>query len=167
MSANKPQYKGISHAGILVADTTKSLVSAAAHTTCHVLRFDLSQMHSITSFPHQYQDFYLNVLGFEDDTSIRPNLPFKGAFVRGGSQQIHLMELPNPDPVSGRPDHAGRDRHVAFEIQSIDPLIERLNEKGHPFTMSKSGRRAVFTRDVDGNGLEFLEPVVDEKKTEL
>lgn len=24
---------------------------------------------------------------------------------------IHLMELPNPDPLEGRPQHGGRDRH--------------------------------------------------------
>jgi hypothetical protein len=25
---------------------------------------------------------------------------------------IHLMELPNPDPLEGRPAHGGRDRHT-------------------------------------------------------
>jgi glyoxylase I family protein len=53
-----------------------------------------------------------------------------GAFVRGGAQQIHLMELPNPDPTTGRPQHGGRDRHVAFTIASIDPLMQRLQDKG-------------------------------------
>jgi glyoxylase I family protein len=67
------------------------------------------------------------------------------------------MELPNPDPTSGRPQHGGRDRHVAFTIASIDPLVSRLKDFDHPFTMSASGRRAVFTRDPDGNALEFME----------
>lgn len=102
--------------------------------------------------------FYLDVLGFEDDTHLRPStLPFPGAFVRGGAQQIHLMELPNPDPTRGRPEHGGRDRHVAFTVDNIDPLMARLTEEGVPFTMSKSGRRAVFCRDLDGNALEFME----------
>lgn len=124
---NKPRYGGIAHAGILVSDTKAAL------------------------------DFYLGTLGFEDDTHLRPNLPFPGAFVRGGAQQIHLMELPNPDPTTGRPEHGGRDRHVAFTVQSIDPLMARLQEQGVVFTMSKSGRRAVFCRDPDGNALEFME----------
>lgn len=69
------------------------------------------------------------------------------------------MELPNPDPTKGRPEHGGRDRHVAFTIANIEPLIARLEEKGVGFTMSKSGRRAVFCRDPDGNALEFMEDV--------
>lgn len=109
--------------------------------------------------PHIFvKRFYLDVLGFEDDTHLRPStLPFPGAFVRGGAQQIHLMELPNPDPTRGRPEHGGRDRHVAFTVDNIDPLMARLTEEGVPFTMSKSGRRAVFCRDLDGNALEFME----------
>ena len=79
--------------------------------------------------------------------------------MRGGAQQIHLMELPNPDPTKGRPEHGGRDRHVAFTIANIEPLMARLEEKGVGFTMSKSGRRAVFCRDPDGNALEFMEDV--------
>lgn len=122
-----PCYGGIAHAGVLVSDTRASL------------------------------GFYLDTLGFQDDTHLRPNLPFPGAFVRGGAQQIHLMELPNPDPTTGRPEHGGRDRHVAFTVESIDPLMARLEARGVAFTMSKSGRRAVFCRDPDGNALEFME----------
>ena len=35
-------------------------------------------------------------------------LPFKGAFLQFGKNQVHLMELPNMDPTSGRPQHGGR-----------------------------------------------------------
>lgn len=36
------------------------------------------------------QEFYLNVLGFDDDSSLRPDnkLPFDGAFVRAGNTQV-------------------------------------------------------------------------------
>jgi glyoxylase I family protein len=75
-----------------------------------------------------------------------PIHPYSGAFVKAGEQQIHLMELPNPDPTSGRPQHGGRDRHLAFTIADIEPLIDRLKEKDVAYTMSMSGRRAVFCR---------------------
>lgn len=68
--------------------------------------------------------------------------------------QIHLMELPNPDPVSGRPEHGGRDRHVAFTIRDLTPLKNRLDHAGVTYTMSKSGRAALFCRDLDGNAFE-------------
>lgn len=64
------------------------------------------------------------------------------------------MELPNPDPVSGRPEHGGRDRHVAFTISDLAPLKGRLDAAGHTYTMSKSGRAALFCRDFDGNAFE-------------
>ena len=36
------------------------------------------------------QDFYVKVLGFEDDSPLRPDdkLPFDGAFVRAGPTQV-------------------------------------------------------------------------------
>jgi glyoxylase I family protein len=53
--------------------------------------------------------FYVNVLGMADDHAQRnPNLPFGGTFLRAGSSQIHLMELPSVDPKIGRPEHGGR-----------------------------------------------------------
>eukprot|EP00903_Cladosiphon_okamuranus_P008846 g8470.t1 len=123
------EFGGVQHAGVLVKDTKAS------------------------------KEFYVNVLGFEDESSLRPDdkLPFDGAFVRAGATQIHLMELPNPDPVDGRPEHGGRDRHVAFTIADLQPLKGRLDGAGVTYTMSKSGRAALFCRDLDGNAFEFIE----------
>lgn len=127
LSVATPSYGGIQHAGVLVKDTEASL------------------------------KFYTEVFGMGDDTHLRPDLPYAGAFVRAGAHQIHLMQLPNPDPVDGRPEHGGRDRHVALTIESIEPLRERLDAAGVAHTMSKSGRAALFCRDPDGNAFEFME----------
>ena len=121
-------YGGLQHCGILVADTEAS------------------------------KQFYTEVFGFEDESHLRPTkLPYPGAFLRLGPDQIHLMELPNPDPTEGRPEHGGRDRHVALTINNIDFIVERLRQRAHAYTLSKSGRRALFTRDLDGNAFEFVE----------
>ena len=100
--------------------------------------------------------FYRDILGLVVDES-RPDLGYPGAWLNVGGQQIHLLELPNPDPVSGRPQHGGRDRHVALAVNDIDLLQQRLEQAGLSFTRSKSGRKALFTRDPDGNALEFIE----------
>lgn len=100
--------------------------------------------------------FYCDVLGLTVDDS-RPDLGYPGAWLSVGLQQIHLLELPNPDPVNGRPQHGGRDRHVALAVNDIDRLQSRLEQAGLEFTRSKSGRKALFTRDPDGNALEFIE----------
>ncbi len=100
--------------------------------------------------------FYRDVLGFVVDSN-RPDLGFPGAWLQSGVQQIHLLELANPDPISGRPAHAGRDRHIAIGVRDIDVLRAALDQAAVTYTWSKSGRRAIFCRDPDGNGLEFVE----------
>lgn len=101
-------------------------------------------------------EFYTGLLGMQRDHS-RPEMAFHGAWLAVGNQQLHLLELPNPDPVNGRPAHAGRDRHTAFSVTGIDELERKLEQVKHPFTRSRSGRRAIFLRDPDGNGIELIE----------
>jgi glyoxylase I family protein len=101
-------------------------------------------------------DFYCGVLGLEVDPA-RPDLSFPGAWLKVGSRQIHLLELPNPDPVEDRPRHGGRDRHTAFLVGDVAALATRLAAEGIEFTESRSGRAALFCRDPDGNTLELIQ----------
>lgn len=100
--------------------------------------------------------FYRDVLGLPEDLQ-RPDLGYPGAWLTVGAQQIHLLELPNPDPVSNRPVHGGRDRHCALTLRDLDALRQRLDAAHVPYTLSKSGRRALFCRDPDSNALELVE----------
>jgi glyoxylase I family protein len=100
--------------------------------------------------------FYEGVLGLELEQS-RPDLGYPGAWLKLGDRQVHLLELPNPDPVQDRPAHAGRDRHLALTVSDIAQLESALLAAGVGLTKSRSGRRALFCRDPDGNGLEFVE----------
>eukprot|EP00291_Cryptomonas_curvata_P020216 CAMPEP_0172170028 /NCGR_PEP_ID=MMETSP1050-20130122/11035_1 /TAXON_ID=233186 /ORGANISM="Cryptomonas curvata, Strain CCAP979/52" /LENGTH=136 /DNA_ID=CAMNT_0012841155 /DNA_START=123 /DNA_END=533 /DNA_ORIENTATION=- len=126
-SRTELKYGGLQHAGVLVTNTASAV------------------------------KFYTEVLGMSDVSHLRPALEYPGAFIACGNDQIHLMQLPSPDPRDGRPVHGGRDRHIAVTIASIDPLSRRLTEIGVPYTMSKSGRRALFCRDIDSNAIEFVE----------
>jgi len=100
--------------------------------------------------------FYQGVLGLEQVRE-RPDLDFSGAWLAVGAQQIHLLELPSPDPVKGRPAHGGRDRHLALSTDDLDALVANLNQAGVEYSLSRSGRKALFCRDPDGNALEFIE----------
>ena len=99
--------------------------------------------------------FYGEILGLMQID--RPDLGFPGIWFQLGGQQIHLLELENPDPTTGRPEHGGRDRHVALNALALGPIQDALNKAGVNFTMSKSGRRALFCRDPDGNAIEIIE----------
>lgn len=49
---------------------------------------------------------------------------------------IHLMELPNPDPLTGRPQHGGRDRHTCIAIRDVSKLKAILDKAGISFFFS-------------------------------
>lgn len=99
--------------------------------------------------------FYRDVLGLRVLPE-RPDLGYPGAWLAVGAQQIHLLELPNPDATTGRPAHGGRDRHAAILVKNLVPLREALHCAGIAYTSSRSGREALFCRDPDGNALEFM-----------
>lgn len=91
----------------------------------------------------------------------RAELPYAGAWLGVGEQQIHLLELPNPDPQSGRPQHGGRDRHIAVSVNNLSTIITALEEADIDYSKSRSGRPALFCRDPDGNAIEIIEVVPD------
>ena len=123
----KPIVSGLHHVSLLVADTRRAL------------------------------DFYQGILGLRPSDE-RPDLGFPGAwFELGQGQQIHLLQLPDPDSGRGRPEHGGRDRHLAFLVGDLNALQAALEAAGVHYTRSGSGRRAIFCRDPDGNALEFIE----------
>ncbi|KAI4379974.1 hypothetical protein MLD38_006210 [Melastoma candidum] len=65
-------------------------------------------------------DYYHDLLGLEM-TEARPydKLPHRGLWFWVGSEMIHLMELPNPDPLTGRPEHGSRDWHTCIAIKDV------------------------------------------------
>lgn len=103
-------------------------------------------------------EFYQGILGLQLNPD-RPDskLPYRGAWLWIGPEMIHLMELPNPDPMDGRPEHGGRDRHFCVGVKDIQPLEARLKDAGVEYTKSMSGRAAIFFRDPDMNCLECVE----------
>lgn len=101
-------------------------------------------------------EFYKGILNLELDTS-RPDLGYPGAWLQVGDRQIHLLEVPNPDSTENRPEHGGRDHHVALQVSDLSIIIQRLKAAGIVYSKSKSGREALFCRDYDGNAIELLQ----------
>lgn len=122
--------------------------------------FEITRLHHVSLIvkdTEQALAFYCDLLGLSV-VEERPDLGYPGAWLDLGSeQQIHLLELENPDSVTERPEHGGRDRHTAFHVKSLNSLIKILKAHKVLYTESKSGRVALFCRDPDGNALEFIE----------
>ena len=122
-----PEIIGLHHLGLLVEDLTRA------------------------------KHFYESVLGLVPDPA-RPALPYPGEWYGlPDGRQLHLMHLPNPEAGLARPEHGGRDRHAAFMVADLEALKRSLQALEVPYTLSKSGRPALFCRDPDGNALEFMQ----------
>ncbi len=98
--------------------------------------------------------FYEGVLGLTPNPN-RPDFGFEGVWYDIGQNQVHLMVVPNPYADVVHPEHGGRDIHIAFSVDDVEPVRAELEKAGIPYTMSKSGRAALFCRDPDGNAFEF------------
>lgn len=110
----------------------------------------------LTSDLTKARAFYEEVLGLKINAT-RPAMSFNGVWYDVGvNQQIHLMLLPDPESGLQRPAYGGRDRHVALAVSDLNKLVERLNDARMIYTLSQSGRKALFCRDPDHNALEFI-----------
>jgi glyoxylase I family protein len=110
----------------------------------------------LTSDLARSRAFYEDVLGLRPNPN-RPQMSYEGVWYDvAPNQQIHLLLLPSPETGLQRPAHGGHDRHVALEASDFERLIARLEQAGIVYTLSSSGRRALFCRDPDGNTLEFI-----------
>lgn len=100
--------------------------------------------------------FYQSLLGVE--VLQRPELGFPGFWVDlHAGQSLHIMQLENPNESTMRPEHGGRDYHFALRVDSIDEFVVKLKEIGHPYSLSRSGRKALFAKDLDNNAFELFE----------
>lgn len=100
--------------------------------------------------------FYQSLLGLP--VLNRPNLGFPGYWLDLFSgQSLHIMQLDNPNEGTKRPEHGGRDYHFALRVDSIEDYIETLTQLNLTFTKSRSGRKALFIKDLDNNAFELFE----------
>jgi len=101
--------------------------------------------------------FYTTVLGLKVDLE-RPKLSSDGLWlIINKQQQLHLLLTDNPYKLVERPKHAGLDRHVALKVKNLDVIIARLKKHKITYTLSQSGRKALFCYDPDHNTLEIQE----------
>jgi len=99
--------------------------------------------------------FYEQILGLQRIE--RPQLNFDGLWYGlDAGQQVHLMLLGNPYLGCDKPDHGGRDNHIAMQVDDFDGIRKRLDAADITTTLSKSGRIALFCRDPDGNTFELI-----------
>lgn len=125
----------------------------------------LKSIHHVAIIASDYQrskKFYTQVLGLkvlaehfrEERNSWKLNLAIDDQYC------IELFSFPNPPARLSRPEAAGL-RHLAFAVERLDEMVERLQAHGVPCepirTDECTGRRFTFFQDPDGLPLELYE----------
>ncbi|MEA5471037.1 VOC family protein [Spirulina sp. 06S082] len=82
------------------------------------------------------------------------DLKFAGVWYQVGNYQIHLIV--NTEFSGNLYDRAkwGRNAHIAFNVDNLAELKQRLQAHNWPMQLSSSGRAAIFIQDADKNIIE-------------
>jgi len=125
----------------------------------------LSKVHHIAIICRDYnvsKAFYIDVLGLtvirevyrEERDSYKLDLALNGEYI------IELFSFPDPPERPSRPEAAGL-RHLAFEVDDLDLVVETLTQKAvesEPIRIDEfTGKRFTFIADPDRLPIEFYE----------
>jgi glyoxylase I family protein len=124
-----------------------------------------TKLHHVAIICSDYQNskhFYTEVLGLEILAEVyrTERDSYKLDLSVGGVYQIELFSFPNPPAHPSRPEACGL-RHLAFEVDDIDAVVQKL--QSHGVTVEEvrvdeyTGKKFTFFADPDGLPLEIYE----------
>src|SRR5690606_14554702 len=126
---------------------------------------NLQKIHHIAIICSDYaisKKFYTEMLGLEIIREVyrEERNSHKLDLASNGNYIIELFSFPNPPQRASRPEAAGL-RHLAFEVNNLEELIEELNQKGistEPIRTDEfTGKRFTFFADPDDLPIELYE----------
>ena len=106
--------------------------------------------------------FYTNILGLEiiHETYREEHQSYKLDLSLNGEYVIELFSFPDPPKRISRPEATGL-RHIAFEVDDLNIVIETLNKKdivAEPIRTDEiTGKRFTFIFDPDNLPVELYE----------
>ena len=125
----------------------------------------LNRIHHTAILCSDYEkskDFYTNILGLEiiKETYRQDRQSYKLDLSLNGEYVIELFSFPDPPKRISRPEATGL-RHIAFEVDDLDAVIETLNEENiiaEPIRIDEiTGKRFTFIFDPDNLPVELYE----------
>lgn len=124
-----------------------------------------SKVHHIAIICSDYQKskhFYTEILGLEilNEVYRSERASYKCDLALNGEYIIELFSFPNPPERVSRPEAAGL-RHLAFEVDDIDFVVEHLTKKGITTEAIRideyTGKKFTFFFDPDQLPLEIYQ----------
>jgi glyoxylase I family protein len=125
----------------------------------------LNRIHHTAILCSDYEkskDFYTNVLGLEiiQETYRKERQSYKLDLSLNGEYVIELFSFPDPPKRISRPEATGL-RHIAFEVDDLAAVIEKLLESNfiaEPIRTDEfTGKRFTFIFDPDNLPVELYE----------
>jgi len=111
-------------------------------------------------------EWYAAALGFELEARIDiPQIPAKVAMLKRGELRMELFQVPGAAALPAERRHPNKDvhthgnKHVAFAVADIDPLVDELRARNVDIVFVgrfEFGSNA-FVRDNAGNLIEFVQ----------
>jgi len=108
------------------------------------------------------KDFYTNILGLKiiKETYRQERQSYKLDLLLNGEYVIELFSFPDPPQRLSRPEATGL-RHIAFEVDDIDAVTEKLKKSNiiaEPIRTDEiTGKRFSFIFDPDNLPVELYE----------
>jgi glyoxylase I family protein len=105
--------------------------------------------------------FYTKHFGFERVRVFNPGGPDEFVMTRLGGVCLEFFEA--KDAAASGPSSALGFKHICFEVDRIEPVVEGLNADGvqtgpiEDCSEHAAGLRACFFTDPDGNTIEILD----------
>ncbi|HEY9808834.1 MAG TPA: VOC family protein [Halomicronema sp.] len=125
----------------------------------------INRIHHVAIICSDYEkskEFYTKTLGFTviKETYRSERNSYKLDLNIGNNDQIELFSFPNPPLRLSGPEACGL-RHLAFEVENIDEMVEILHNQGVETEEIRldeiTGKRFTFFRDPDNLPLEIYE----------
>jgi glyoxylase I family protein len=125
----------------------------------------INRIHHVAIICSDYEkskEFYTKTLGFTviKETYRSERNSYKLDLNIGNNDQIELFSFPNPPLRLSGPEACGL-RHLAFEVENINEMVDILQNKGVETEEIRldeiTGKRFTFFRDPDNLPLEIYE----------
>jgi glyoxylase I family protein len=125
----------------------------------------LNRVHHIAIICSNYEQskaFYTDILGLSiiQEVYRKERQSYKLDLALNGEYILELFSFPNPPQRASRPEATGL-RHVAFEVDDLDKIIEKLNTHNilsEPIRVDETThKRFTFISDPDNLPIEFYE----------
>ena len=125
----------------------------------------LNIVHHVSIICSDYKtskEFYTDILGLTvaRETYRRERQSYKLDLALNGKYVIELFSFPDPPARVSRPEAAGL-RHLAFEVDNLDAIIDFLKSKSIPVEVVRvdeaTQKKFTFISDPDDLPIEFYE----------